>query len=216
MLLKDPLFMTQPITIGLTGGIGSGKSAVCDLFSDFGIPIIDTDQIAREVVQPNSSGLVEIAKQLGQQFITKQGELNRPKLRETIFKDPQKKQILESILHPLIRQTMLDQITLLKQATDPTYPFILVAIPLLVEGIKDNQKPDYLDEIWVVDCSEQTQLDRASQRDQQTRQDIKAIMSQQASRDQRLKWADRVIKNQAGLVELKQQIAQIMQTFKHA
>ncbi|MEA3404636.1 MAG: dephospho-CoA kinase, partial [Pseudomonadota bacterium] len=97
--------MTQPITIGLTGGIGSGKSAVCDLFSDFGIPIIDTDQIAREVVQPNSPGLVEIAKQLGEQFITKQGELNRPKLRETIFKDPQKKQILESILHPLIRQT---------------------------------------------------------------------------------------------------------------
>lgn len=206
--------MTQPITIGLTGGIGSGKSAVCDLFSDFGIPIIDTDQIAREVVQPNSPGLVEIAKQLGQQFITKQGELNRPKLRETIFKDPQKKQILESILHPLIRQTMLDQITLLKQATDRTYPFILVAIPLLVEGIKDNQKPDYLDEIWVVDCSEQTQLDRASQRDQQTRQDIEAIMSQQASRDQRLKWADRVIKNQAGLVELKQQITQVMQTFK--
>lgn len=206
--------MTQPITIGLTGGIGSGKSAVCDLFSDFGIPIIDTDQIAREVVQPNSPGLVEIAKQLGQQFITKQGELNRPKLRETIFKDPQKKQILESILHPLIRQTMLNQITLLKQATDRTYPFILVAIPLLVEGIKDNQKPDYLDEIWVVDCSEQTQLDRASQRDQQTRQDIEAIMSQQASRDQRLKWADRVIKNQAGLVELKQQITQVMQTFK--
>lgn len=206
--------MTQPITIGLTGGIGSGKSAVCDLFSDFGIPIIDTDQIAREVVQPNSPGLVEIAKQLGEQFITKQGELNRPKLRETIFKDPQKKQILESILHPLIRQTMLNQITLLKQATDRTYPFILVAIPLLVEGIKDNQKPDYLDEIWVVDCSEQTQLDRASQRDQQTRQDIEAIMSQQASRDQRLKWADRVIKNQAGLVELKQQITQVMQTFK--
>jgi len=205
----------QPITIGLTGGIGSGKSAVCDLFSERGIPIIDTDQIAREVVKPNSTGLIEISQQLGQQFITEQGELNRAKLRQAIFKDPDKKQLLESILHPLIRQTMLNQIEQLKQQADPNYPFILVAIPLLIEGIKDNQKPDYLDEIWVVDCDEQTQLERASQRDQQGAQDIKAIMKQQASRPQRLKWADRVIKNQAGLLELEQQITHIMQTFKH-
>lgn len=206
--------MTQPLTIGLTGGIGSGKSKVCELFAKFGIPIIDTDQIAREVVQPNSTGLREITKQLGKQYITEQGELNRSKLRETIFKEPQKKQILESILHPLIRQNMLSKISHFKQATESTYPFILVAIPLLIEGIKNNQKPDYLDEIWVVDCSEQTQLERASQRDQQKRQDIEAIMNQQASRDQRLKWADRVIENETGLLELEQQIAQVMQTFK--
>ncbi|MBN2866535.1 MAG: dephospho-CoA kinase [Thiotrichales bacterium] len=200
-------------TVGLTGGIGSGKSLVCKLFAEHGIPIIDTDQIAREVVQPNSLGLQAIAKQLGCEFITDSGELNRSALRQAIFTDPIKKQTLESILHPLIRQSMLQQITVLKQSPNPSFAFIVVAIPLLVEGIKDNQKPDYLDEIWVVDCSQDQQLERAASRDQQKREQIEAIIRQQATREERLHWADRVISNQAGLPELEQQIKQILITF---
>ena len=201
-------------TIGLTGGIGSGKSLVCSLFSKQGIPVIDTDQIARDVVQPNSIGLQAIKQQLGSGFISENGELNRSALRQAIFSDPIKKKTLESILHPLIRQSMLQQIAQLKQAEHATYPFILVAIPLLVEGIKDNKKPDYLDEIWVVDCSVEQQLARATARDQQNRDLIEAIIGQQASREQRLHWADNVIQNQAGLPELKQQIEQILKSFK--
>lgn len=200
-------------TIGLTGGIGSGKSLVCELFAKQGIPVIDTDQIAREVVQPNSPGLRAIAEQLGNGFITEHGELNRSALRQAIFADPAKKQTLESILHPLIRQSMLQQISDLKQQEPITFPFILIAIPLLVEGITNNTKPDYLDEIWVVDCSVEQQLERASNRDQQNQQQIKAIIEQQATREERLAWADNVINNQAGLPELQQQVSALMQRF---
>ena len=206
-----------PLTIGLTGGIGSGKSTVCELFAQQGIPVIDTDQIARLVVEPESTGLKLVAEQLGPQYINDEGQLDRAKLREAIFTDPAKKQILESILHPLIRQTMHQQIQNLQRINkekNAHYPFILVAIPLLVEGIKDNLKPDYLDEIWVVDCSVDKQMARAVSRDQQNAQQIEAIIKQQASREARLKWADRVIQNQAGLPELNRQIAKIMDSFK--
>jgi len=202
-----------PLTIGLTGGIGSGKSSVCNLFAEKGIPVIDTDQIAREVVQPGSEGLERIAEQLGVDFIKPDGQLDRDKLRQTIFANPIKKKILESILHPLIRQAMQQKIAVLKNAKTPHYPFILVAIPLLVEGIKDNQKPDYLDEIWVVDCSVEKQLERAVSRDKQNTQQIKAIIEQQASREARLKWADQVINNQAGLLELQAQVQHVFKKF---
>ncbi len=205
--------MTRPLTIGLTGGIGSGKSAVSQLFAEHGIPIIDTDQIARDVVQPNSSGLKAIQSQLGSEFITELGELNRAKLREAIFADTAQKALLESILHPLIRQQMLKQIQQLTQSAAAAYPFIIVAIPLLVEGINNNQKPDYLDEIWVVDCTEETQLKRACARDKKQAEKIQAIILQQASRQQRLQWADRIIDNEAGLPELKQQVERIMLSF---
>ena len=200
-------------TIGLTGGIGSGKSLVCELFAKQGIPVIDTDLIARDVVQPNSLGLLAIAEQLGSEFITENGTLNRGALRQAIFANPARKQTLESILHPLIRQSMLQQISDLKQQEPITYPFILVAIPLLVENIQDHMKPDYLDEIWVVDCSVEQQLARASNRDQQNQQQIKAIIEQQASREQRLAWADYVIKNQSSLPELEQQVLTLLQRF---
>jgi len=201
-------------TIGLTGGIGSGKSLVCNLFAEHGIPVIDTDQIARDVVQPNSIGLHAIGQQLGSAYLTEKGELNRSALRQAIFADPAKKQLLESILHPLIRQSMLQRIADLKKTNPIHFPFILVAIPLLVEGIKDQTKPDYLDEIWVVDCSVEQQLARATSRDQQNRQQIEAIINQQATREQRLAWADRVISNQAGLPELKQQVQQLLHSFQ--
>ena len=203
-----------PLTIGLTGGIGSGKSTVCTLFKDQNIPIIDADQIAREVVQPGSVSLKTISEKLGAQFLTANGKLNRRLLRQVIFSDPVKKQTLEAILHPLIHQSIRTKIDAIKNDPLQNAPFIIVAIPLLVEGIKDQKKPNYLDEIWVIDCSVAKQLERAVGRDQQNTAQIQAIIDQQVGRETRLKWADRVIQNQAGLVELKQQVALIMDLFK--
>lgn len=194
--------------IGLTGGIGSGKSTVCTLLAQHHAAIIDTDQIAREVVQPHSPGLRRLIAEFGEDYLTAQGELDRAKLRATIFADPVKKQQLEAILHPLIRQTMLAQIEACQQRWRKGEPIaaIVVAIPLLVETMQDN-KPDYLDEIWVVDCDEATQLARASQRDDQTSAQIQSIMKQQASRQQRLRWADRVIDNNGDQQALQQQLS---------
>ncbi|WP_178862948.1 dephospho-CoA kinase [Thiomicrorhabdus cannonii] len=195
--------------IGLTGGIGSGKSTVCGLLAEHHAAIIDTDQIAREVVQPHSEGLRQVIAEFGQDYLTEQGELDRAKLRATIFADPTQKQRLEAILHPLIRQTMLAEIETCQQRWQQGEPIaaIVVAIPLLVETLQ-GEKPDYLDEIWVVDCDEATQLTRASQRDGQTAAQIQAIIQQQASRQQRLHWADRIIDNNGDQQALQQQLSE--------
>ncbi|WP_373019066.1 dephospho-CoA kinase [Thiomicrorhabdus sp.] len=201
--------------IGLTGGIGSGKSLVCKFLAQHGIPIVDTDQIARDVVAPTTPGLNTVIEAFGKDYLTESGELNRQKLRELIFQQPDKKQLLESILHPLIRTEMLARIHHYQSAEsqEKQPPIIVVAIPLLTEQLKGKHKPEYLDEIWVVDCSEETQLERASARDGQSRQQIQAIMQQQSTREQRLKWADRIIHNDTTQKQLEQQIQQILSEF---
>lgn len=202
-----------PRVIGLTGGIGSGKTTVCKLLSEHGFPIIDADEIARQIVAPGSPGLQSVIRLFGKQYLQKNGHLNRTKLRDCIFNDPQKKELLESLLHPLIQKQILKEIQFYrKKENEQACPkWVFVAIPLLVEKIRNGQKPDYLDEIWVVDCSEEDQMRRASQRDGQSAEQIKKIMNQQASRKQRLQWADRVIHNHGDLKNLQGQISTLLE-----
>lgn len=201
-------------TIGLTGGIGSGKSTFCSLMQQNGIPFIDTDQIAREVVSPNSKGLQAVISYFGDTYLQTDGSLDRSALRHYIFSHPSEKAILEQILHPLIQQETKAQINAIKQ-THSDVPIILVAIPLLTENMqKTGEKPDYIDEIWVIDTSEEQQLQTAAQRDKSDIEQIKKIMSQQASRQQRLAIADRVINNHADLTLLEQQVVSLCNDLK--
>ncbi|BCN93841.1 dephospho-CoA kinase [Thiomicrorhabdus immobilis] len=186
--------------IALTGGIGSGKTTVSDFLKKQHIPVIDTDIIARQVVEPNSVGLKKIVDCFGAGILNNDGSLNRSLLRDKVFNDPQAKTALESILHPLIQFETRQQIQRYKKQLQP---LIIVAIPLLIEIIqKTSTRPGYIDEIWVVDCPTETQIERATQRDNSNRTLIKKIISQQASRQQRLAYADRVIENNGTVEQL--------------
>ena len=189
--------------IGLTGGIGSGKTAMTNYLKKKGFPVIDTDLIAREVVAPKSEGLNKVIKAFGSEYLNFDKSLNREKLRELIFNDPQKKKQLESLLHPLIQDQTKQQIATRKTKKKP---YVFVAIPLLIELILKSGKPDYIDEIWVIQSDQEYQITRASHRDDATAADIKNIINQQATAEQRIKYADRIIENNADLPHLYQQI----------
>ncbi len=181
--------------VGLTGGIGSGKTAVSDRFAEHGIKVVDADVISREVVEPGSTALNEIATHFGQGILLPDGTLDRAQLRQKIFHSAEEKQWLEQLLHPLIATETLRQL----DAADG--PYVIYVSPLLVEG---GQKA-LCDRLLVVDVSEATQLQRTMQRDNNDEAQVKRIIASQASRQERLAQADDVIENSAGLAELLQQ-----------
>jgi len=191
------------LVVALTGGIGSGKTTVSQLFEALGTPIVDTDIIARQLVAPGESALSKIVRQFGETILNPDGTLNRAQLRQTIFQSPDKKRLLESILHPLIRKEMMHQIAAL------TSPYCIVVIPLLVE----SGQMEFADRILVVDATEAAQLNRVSQRDNQAENEIAAIVASQASRDARLAVANDVIHNNSTLDELKQQVVTLHQKY---
>ena len=187
------------LVVGLTGGIGSGKSTVAQLFADLGVPIIDTDQLARDVVQPGSAALLNIAEHFGNDIISSDGSLDRKKCRKLIFEDNIKRLWLEKLLHPLIRNETKKQLEKIQA------PYCIVVIPLLVE----NLPHPYIDRILVVEISEENALARASDRDQSTPDQIKAIMRSQASQQQRLAVADDIIDNNAERSDLPDQVSRL-------
>lgn len=183
--------------VGLTGGIGSGKSTVATLFAELGVPVIDTDAISHQLTQTGGAAIAAIRAAFGNEYIDANGALDRLKMRQLIFSDPSSKQRLEKILHPFI----LSQAK--SQSTSSAAPYVLIVIPLLFET---STYQDWLDHTVTVDCSEETQVIRATQRDGLNEQTVRSIMAQQLIRSQRLKLADDVIHNDGTLAELQQQI----------
>lgn len=193
--------------VGLTGGIGSGKSTIADYFAQLGVPIIDADIIARQVVGKGTSLLVKIQAYFGEGILTEQGELNRTALREIVFANPEQKAWLNALLHPAIRDEML------KQLDQVTFPYAIWVVPLLIE----NRLFEYCQRILVVDVSPNIQLERALSRDQSSEETIKNIMQAQVSREVRLSYADDVIENSLPLSDnaanLQRQVSDLHQYY---
>ena len=177
------------LVIGLTGGIGSGKSAVEALFSELGVPVIDADRIARQVVEPGQPALDEIKAQFGEAVLDAQGALNRRRLRKLVFDDAALRKALESILHPRIRARIAEELSALSA------PYAIVAIPLLIETGPYQE----VDRVLVVDCPEEEQIRRICQRDKVSAAQAAAIMATQATREERLSAADDIIDNAGAL-----------------
>jgi dephospho-CoA kinase len=186
--------------IGLTGGIGSGKTAISDLLGALGAGIIDTDLISHQITAPGGKAIPLITKAFGAEFINAQGALNRPKMRTLVFEDPQARQILEQITHPLIRQeTAKKAFELVKLGV----PYLVFVVPLLIESGSWTKLIDYL---VVVDCPEETQIERVMHRNNMTRSEVENILKAQTSRDTRLAAANAVIQNEGSLDELKPEV----------
>ncbi|MBM2829298.1 MAG: dephospho-CoA kinase [Gammaproteobacteria bacterium] len=189
--------MKAPFRIGLTGGIGSGKSTICKLFADFGIPVIDADQIAHDLVRPGQPALQAITETFGEEILTdNKGKLDRKRLRELVFQDSDSRKKLEAILHPLVYAEIDEQLT------NITAPYCIICIPLLIE----TRATDRVDRVLVIDIQEAIQIQRACQRDNMDVEDIKIIMRAQVSRDLRLKAADDIIHNDGDIVSLQNQV----------
>ncbi|MBE2894029.1 dephospho-CoA kinase [Spirabiliibacterium falconis] len=175
----------KPYIVGLTGGIGSGKSTIADLFADLGVPVIDADIVARQVVERGSTALLQIAEHFGQAVLNADGSLNRAALRARVFNDKTETQWLNALLHPLIREKMWADLN------NVHAPYALWVVPLLFE----NQLDQFCDRTLVVDVSVETQIERAMRRDSNKRTQIEKIIAAQIDRNSRLTKADDVINN---------------------
>jgi dephospho-CoA kinase len=196
--------------LGLTGGIGSGKSAVADILASFGAAIIDTDVIAHEITAPHGLAIDAIRNTFGASFIKDDNSLDRTRMREEVFNHPESRKKLEQITHPLISQVVNSK----SQAIIDSglAPYIVYVVPLLVESEKwINQSPPRIDGLLVIDCPKDAQIDRVKKRNHLETDLIEKIISSQASREERLKHADWVIQNDSNLEHLENQTRQIHQ-----
>ena len=193
----------QPLLVALTGGIASGKSAVAALFAKHGIPVLDTDQIARDVVEPGSPVLEQLARGFGTEILTDAGELNRSRLRQRVFNDPAERERLEAIMHPAIRAELARRTELAGGA------YQIHVIPLLVET---GRARDY-DRVLVVDCPENLQIARLTQRDDIDEALANQMLNAQATREQRLASADDVIVNTGTLEDLDAFVATLHKNY---
>lgn len=191
--------MTRPLVIGVTGGIGAGKSAVCAAFERRGVPVIDTDQVAREVVMPGTAGLQAVVDAFGPDVLTAEGTMDRAAVRRLVFGNPENRIRLEAILHPLIRARVSEHLAGIRT------PYCLLGIPLLVEGGNRAQ----VDRVLVVDCPESLQISRVMARDKLTDEEVRAIMKTQASRQERLARADDVVMNAGDLSAIESQVDEL-------
>lgn len=192
------------LAIGLTGGIGSGKSLVADMLAARGGAIIDTDVIAHQLTVPGGAAMPAIRAAFGNAFVTPEGALNRGAMREHVFGDPASRKQLESILHPLIGAET-EAAALRAEGL-----YLVFVVPLLVES---GRWAERVDRVLVVDCPESLQLERVMQRNHLSRAQVEAIMASQASREQRLAAADDVIVNDAGRESLEQQVALVHEAY---
>jgi dephospho-CoA kinase len=189
--------------VGVTGGIGSGKSAVTQCFSELGITIVDADIASRIVVEPGRPALAAIADHFGADILLPDGTLNRPAMRREIFSDPDKKRWLEALLHPLINEEVH------RQLGAATSPYVIFVSPLLVEGAHGS----LCDRVLVVDVPEALQLARTMARDGNDAEQVKRIIASQATREQRLARADDVIENSGTLDQLHSAVQTLHQRY---
>lgn len=189
--------------VGLTGGIGSGKSVIANLFADLGVPVIDADIIAREITTPGKTATITIEKHFGNTVINPDGTLDRAAIREHIFNHSDEKEWLENLLHPLIRTTMIDNINQLEN------PYCIAVIPLLAE----TKFFDFLNRILVVDTEEEIQIKRAMTRDKLSRREAIKMIHAQAKRAERLAIAHDVIHNNGALDELRLPVEKLHQQY---
>lgn len=189
------------LKIGLTGGIGSGKTAVSNIFEKSNVPVIDTDIIAHELVDNNTEVLQEISHAFGQDMLTLDGKLNRKKLAQLVFKVKKNKQRLEEILHPKIKQQVLIQLQNLSTNQNPPH-YCIIVVPLLIET--DYQ--EFIDRILVVTADESTRVERVRQRDKRSVDEIRSIIANQVDDNFRLQAADDIIENNSTIKNLGAQI----------
>ena len=185
---------SSPLLIALTGGIASGKSVVAELFAERGVAVLDTDQIARDVVEPGSPALEQLVQTFGADILNTSGRLDRARMRERVFRDPVERAKLEQILHPAIRQELA------LRSSQAAGAYQVHVIPLLVE----KSRADDYDRVLVVDCPEEEQIKRLMARDGSTAEQARLILQSQATREQRIAVADDVLVNTGTLDELNQ------------
>jgi dephospho-CoA kinase len=188
---------TRAYRVGLTGGIASGKSTAAKFFGALGVPILDSDQIARDVVEPGQPPLERLVERFGPKILTADGHLDRPALRDIVFSDPKARADLEALTHPAIGAALE------ARSAVAGGPYQILVIPLLVE----KNLAAHVDRVLVVDCDEELQVRRLRDRDGSTPQQVQAILKAQASRAARLKAADDVIHNDTDMSAVREQVA---------
>ncbi len=191
------------LRVGLTGGVGSGKSTVCALFANFGVPVVDADLIARQLVASGSEALAELVRTFGAEILSGDGSLNRARLRTLVFADAQQRQALDAIMHPRIYAAIEIAVSQLQAG------YCVIAIPLLVE----TRKMQTVDRVLVVDCPESMQLQRLIARDRIDVQQAEAMIASQVGRQQRLDVADDVIDNSNPLSQLAEQVKSLHNSY---
>jgi dephospho-CoA kinase len=192
------------LRVGLTGGIGCGKSVVAEMFRELGTIIIDADQIAHDLVKPGSPVLAAVIEQFGKAYLDADGGLDRQKLAQHVFARPEQKRRLEALIHPAVRDAIRRQLEARSQET-----YVIVVIPLLLE----TGYTELIDRILVVDCDEQQQIQRVQQRDSRDTEQIQNIMRQQIGRYERLSQADDILTNNTSLAALQHQVAELHQKY---
>ncbi|TCB82154.1 dephospho-CoA kinase [Acinetobacter sp. ANC 4173] len=195
--------MQDPFILGLTGGIGSGKSAASHWFETQGIQVVDADIVAREVVEPNQPALYAIQAAFGDWVLDKTGTLNRKALREHIFQHADARKVLEGITHPAIRQSILQQLQ------NATSPYVILVSPLLLE----TNQHELTDRVLLIDASEDLQIERASQRDRQSIQQIQQIIQAQMPRKKKQQLAHDIVLNDGHLNHLYAHLEPLHQNY---
>ncbi len=191
------------LRVGLTGGIASGKSTVANLFAGLGVPVIDTDVIARQVVEPGEPALAEIVSAFGEDILTDDGGLDRAAMRRIVFADDARRRQLEEILHPRIRKESM------AQSATAGGPYQLIVVPLLAESPMKVE----MDRILVVDVPESVQLDRLLARDSESPEQARRIIAAQVNRADRLAIADDIIRNDGALADTERQVRDLHQRY---
>jgi len=192
-------------SIGLTGGIGSGKTTVANLFADRGAGIVDTDVIAHSLAAPGGLAIPAILAQFGRSYIDEDGSLNRARMRDRVFSDPAARKMLEAIMHPLILQVSD------REMAQTSGEYVIFVVPLLVESTRWRER---VNRILVVDCPEEVQIRRVVERNAMSEAQVRAIMAAQARREDRLSAADDVIVNDDGTSKLIPQVERLHQLYR--